>query len=53
MRALIDRFPGTGPAMNRLAGATTTMSRIAEHREREARGRTRRSRASGEAGFGL
>jgi short-subunit dehydrogenase len=37
LRALMDRFPGLGPAMNRATGATKTMATVAEYREREAR----------------
>src|SRR5439155_15317009 len=37
MRAFMDRFPGTGPAMNRVAGVNKTMLTVAEYREREAR----------------
>jgi short-subunit dehydrogenase len=36
LRALMDRFPGLGPAMNRVSGATRTMATVAEYREREA-----------------
>jgi uncharacterized protein len=35
LRALMDRFPGMGPAMNRVAGAEVTMLKVAEFRERE------------------
>jgi short-subunit dehydrogenase len=37
LRALMDRFPGLGPAMNRATGTAKTMATVAEHREREAR----------------
>lgn len=37
LRALIDRFPGLGPALNRASGTTKTMRTVAEYREREAR----------------
>ena len=37
VRAVMDRFPGTGPALNRLTGAVTTMNTVAEQRERQAR----------------
>ena len=37
LRAVMDRFPGIGPAMNRMGGAETTMLTVAEYREREAR----------------
>jgi short-subunit dehydrogenase len=37
LRALMDRFPGVGPAMNRASGTTKTMATVAEYREREAR----------------
>ena len=33
IRALMDYFPGLGPAVNRAAGATTTMRKIIELRE--------------------
>jgi short-subunit dehydrogenase len=36
MRALIDRFPGLGPRINRASGAETTMRTVIEYREREA-----------------
>jgi short-subunit dehydrogenase len=36
MRAVMDYFPGLGPAVNRAAGATTTMQKIIEGRERAA-----------------
>ena len=35
LRAAMDRFPGLGPAMNRLSGAEKTMLRVAEFREGE------------------
>ena len=37
LRAVMDRFPGMGPAMNRLAGAEQTMLKVAEFRERDVR----------------
>lgn len=37
MRAIMDRFPGLGPSMNRLARVDRTMITVAEYREREAR----------------
>jgi short-subunit dehydrogenase len=37
LRALMDRFPGLGPALNRATGTNKTMATVAEHREREAR----------------
>ena len=37
MRAVMDRFPGLGPGLNRVAGAERTMLRVADYREREAR----------------
>lgn len=37
MRALMDRFPGIGPTMNRISGVETTMRTVTEYREREAR----------------
>src|SRR5436190_20622430 len=36
LRALMDRFPGLGVAMNRAAGINATMLTVAEFREREA-----------------
>jgi short-subunit dehydrogenase len=36
LRAVMDYFPALGPAMNRAAGATTTMRKIIEQREAEA-----------------
>lgn len=33
IRALMDYFPGLGPALNRAAGATATMQKIIEQRE--------------------
>ena len=36
IRAIMDRFPGLGPAMNRAAGAEKTMITVAAYREREA-----------------
>lgn len=33
MRSLMDYFPGLGPAVNRAAGATTTMKKIVELRD--------------------
>ena len=33
LRAVMDYFPALGPAMNRAAGATTTMQKIIEQRE--------------------
>jgi len=36
MRAIIDYFPGLGPAMNRAAGATASMQKIIELREAQA-----------------
>jgi short-subunit dehydrogenase len=37
LRAIMDRFPGIGPAMNHAAGIDRMMLNIAEFREREAR----------------
>ena len=37
LRALIDRFPRFGTAINRATGTTKTMRTVAEHRERGAR----------------
>jgi short-subunit dehydrogenase len=34
--ALIDRFPGLGPAMNKASGTNKTMAKVADYREREA-----------------
>ena len=36
LRAVLDRFPILGPAMNRATGIQKTMQTIANHREREA-----------------
>lgn len=36
LRAVMDRFPGTGPALNRLTGTDKTMDTVAEHREQQA-----------------
>jgi short-subunit dehydrogenase len=36
LRAVLDRFPMLGPAMNRAIGAQKTMQTIADYREREA-----------------
>lgn len=37
MRAVMDRFPGLGPSMNRISGAEASMRTVTEYREREAR----------------
>ena len=37
MRAVMDRFPGMGPAMNRAAGVNRTMQTVADYHECEAR----------------
>ena len=37
LRALMDRFPGMGPAINRATGTTRTMRTVADFRECEAR----------------
>lgn len=37
LRAIMDRFPGMGPAINRATGAQKTMQTVADYREREAR----------------
>jgi short-subunit dehydrogenase len=37
LRALMDRFPAMGPAMNGATGTKKTMQTVAEHRESEAR----------------
>ena len=37
LRAVMDRFPGLGPAMNRATGTSKTMRTVAEYRERKAR----------------
>src|SRR5947209_12412829 len=49
LRALIDRFPGMGPAMNRATGTSKTMRTVAEYREREARLAAAEPRTSGES----
>jgi short-subunit dehydrogenase len=36
LRAMMDRFPGMGPAMNRMAGVNATMHAVAEFREEQA-----------------
>jgi short-subunit dehydrogenase len=36
IRAIMDRFPGLGPAMNRATGAEKTMIKVAAYREDEA-----------------
>lgn len=36
LRALMDRFPGLGPAANRAGGVEETMRQVAEHRQRQA-----------------
>jgi short-subunit dehydrogenase len=41
MRAIMDYFPGLGPAMNRAAGATASMQKIIELRESKAGSVTR------------
>ena len=33
LRAILDYFPALGPALNRAAGATTTMQKIIQMRE--------------------
>ena len=33
LKALLDYFPGLGPAINRLSGADTLMATVTEHRE--------------------
>jgi short-subunit dehydrogenase len=33
LKALMDYFPGLGPALNRLSGATRLMTAVADHRE--------------------
>lgn len=35
LKALMDLFPGLGPAMNRISGADRLMSSVADYRERE------------------
>ena len=42
LRAVMDRFPGTGPALNRLTGTDKTMDTVAEHREQQALARAAR-----------
>jgi hypothetical protein len=44
LRAIMDRFPGIGPAINRATGAQKTMQTVADYREREARPQTPSSR---------
>jgi short-subunit dehydrogenase len=36
MRAIMDRYPGLGPTMNRISGAEAAMRTVTEYREREA-----------------
>lgn len=43
LRAVMDRFPGSGPILNRVSGAEETMSTVAEHREGQALARRRRN----------
>ena len=42
LRAVMDRFPGTGPALNRLTGTHKTMDTVAERREQQALARAAR-----------
>ena len=35
MKALMDLFPGMGPAMNQMTGSTRTMKQVADFRERQ------------------
>jgi len=37
LRAMMDRFPGLGPALNRAGGVNRTMQRVADYRERQVR----------------
>ncbi|MBV9364043.1 MAG: SDR family oxidoreductase [Solirubrobacterales bacterium] len=37
LRAVMDRSPGLGPAINRVSGTSRTMRTVVEYREREAR----------------
>jgi short-subunit dehydrogenase len=37
IRAVMDRFPGLGPAMNRATGAEKTMQTVADYRDRQVR----------------
>lgn len=37
LRAIMDRFPGMGPTLNRASGVNQTMQTVADYREREAR----------------
>ncbi len=37
LRAILDRFPGIGPTMNKAAGADASMRKVAQYRERESR----------------
>jgi short-subunit dehydrogenase len=46
LRALMDRFPGVGPAMNRATGAEKTMRAVVDRRQDEARGAIDARRAS-------
>ncbi len=46
LRALMDRFPGMGPMMNRATGTSKTMEIVAEHRERDARSAVAQHRAT-------
>lgn len=36
LRAVMDRFPATGPTLNRLTGTDKTMDAVTEHRKRQA-----------------
>ncbi len=36
LKAVMDLFPGLGPAMNRAAGASKTMATVIEYRKRQA-----------------
>ena len=42
LRTVMDRFPGTGPALNRLTGTDKTMDTVAEQREQQALARAAR-----------
>src|SRR5438270_6291067 len=41
IRAVMDRFPGLGPRMNKVSGAEATMRTVADHRERQAQAGSR------------
>jgi short-subunit dehydrogenase len=47
IRAVIDRFPGLGPRMNKVSGAQATMRTVADYRERQAQMAPRLQASSG------